>query len=155
MFYLLAVVSPHLRVLKGNSDFLAQYTAGQLLLQGQGEHLYDVKAQNQVQSKVLASLNSDVQFAEGLLLFTHPPFVALSYVPVARLPFVTGFLVWNGISFICFVAGIAQMVRYYRLHEQPDFEVLILLCLFYLPLSATLLQGQNTAVAFLFWYWHF
>ena len=149
-FYLLAVVSPQLRVLKGNSDFLAQYTAGQLLLQGQGEHLYDIKAQKQVQAKVLASLNSDVQFAEGLLLFTHPPFVALSYAPVARLPFVTGFLIWNVISLICFVAGIAQLVRYYRLHEQPDFEVLTFLCLLYLPVSATLLQGQNTAMAFLF-----
>jgi len=149
-FYLLGVVSPQLRVLKGNSDFLAQYTAGWLLLHGEGEHLYDVGAQKQVQAKVLASLNSDVQFAAGLLLFTHPPFVALSYAPVARLPFVTGFLVWNVISLICFVAGIAQLVRYYRLHEQSDFEVLTFLILFYLPFSATLLQGQNTAVAFLF-----
>jgi Glycosyltransferase family 87 len=147
---LLVLLSPQLKVLKGNSDFLAQFTAGQLLLQGQGSHLYDLEAQKHTQSKVLASLNSDVRFDGGLLLFSHPPFVALSYVPFASLPFATAYMAWSVFSGICFAAGIAKLISHYRLHEQPDFELLILGCVIYLPIAVTFWQGQNTGVAFLF-----
>jgi len=149
VFYVMTLLSPELRVLKGNSDFLAQYTAGRLLLNGQGTHLYDLEAQKQAQERVLASLHSNVEFAEGLLLFSHPPFAALSYSLFSWLPYVAAFLTWNVFSVACFVTGIAKLVRYYRLHEQPHFELVLPLCLVFLPVSATLLQGQNTSLAFL------
>jgi Glycosyltransferase family 87 len=148
-FYLTALLSPQLRVLKGNSDFLAQYTAGRLLLGGQGRQLYDIERQEQAQRRILASLNSDVEFAGGLLLFSHPPFVSLLYVAIAWLSYTPAFLVWNLASALCFVTGLAKLIRYYRIKSSTDLERLGLASLMYLPVSATLLQGQNTSVAFL------
>ena len=148
-FYLLAVLSPQLKVLRGNSDFLDKYTAARLLLSGQSENLYAVEAQKSMQSQILLSLNSDLKFAGGLLLFSHPPFVALMYAAVGWLSYAQAFLVWNLLSSVCFVTGVAQLVRHYRIHSSKDLEVLGLACLMYLPVFATLLQGQNTSVAFL------
>ena len=148
-FYLFALLSPQLRVLKGNSDFLDKYTAGQLLLRGQSRQLYDIEVQRQAQRRVLSSLNSDVEFAGGLLLFSHPPFVALLYGAVAWLSYVQAFLVWNLASALCFGAAIAKLVRHYRIESSTGLERLSLAGLMYLPVSAALLQGQNTSVAFL------
>jgi len=150
VFCVLTLLSPQLRVLRGNSDFLAQYTAGRLLLNHQGSSLYQFDLQEQVQRDVLASLDSDVQFHGGLLPFIHPPFVAWLYLPTAWLPYAAALLLWNVFSFACFATGIVKLVRYYRLCEQPDLERLIALCLVFVPVVATLLQGQNTFVAFLF-----
>lgn len=148
-FYIMALFSPQLRVLKGNSDFLAEYTAAQLLLSGQSRQLYDIEIQRQAQREILSLLNSDVEFGGGLLLFSHPPFAALLYVAVAWLSYAPAFLVWNLASILCFVTGVAKLVRHYRIQSSTDLERLGLAGLMYLPVSATLLQGQNTSVAFL------
>jgi hypothetical protein len=37
--YLLALLSPQLKILRGNSDFFDKHTAARLLLSGQGEDL--------------------------------------------------------------------------------------------------------------------
>lgn len=147
---LAVVLSPAIKVLKGNSDFLAQYTAGRLLLQGLGSHLYDQEVQKQVQEQVLASLNSDVRFADGLLLFSHPPFVAVSYAPFASLPYLAAYLVWSALSGICFTVGLAQLIRHFGFRGQRDFELIVLACVLCLPLAVTLWQGQTTGIAFLF-----
>jgi len=144
------VLSPAIKVLKGNSDFLAEYTAGLLLLQGLGSQVYDLEVQKQVQEQVLASLNSDVRFADGLLLFSHPPFVAVSYVPFASLPYVAAYVAWSALSGFCFTVGLAQLIRHYGLRRQRDFELIVLACLLCLPLAVTLWQGQTTGIAFLF-----
>jgi len=147
-FYLLALLSPQLRILKGNHDFLDKYTAGQLLLGGQSR-LYDFEVQKQAQHRNLASLNSDVEFPGGVLLFSHPPFVALFYASVAWLPYVPAFLIWNLVSAVCFVTAIAMLVRHYRIESSTGLERLGLAAMMYLPVSATLLQGHNTSIAFL------
>jgi hypothetical protein len=146
---MMALFSPQLRVLKGNSDFLAEYTAAQLLFSGQSQRLYDIEVQRQAQQRILLLLNSDVEFAGGLLLFSHPPFTALLYAAVAWLPYAQALLVWNVASTLCFVTGVAKLVRYYRIQSSTDLERLGLAGLMYLPVSATLLQGQNTSIAFL------
>src|SRR5262245_23566277 len=148
-FYLAALLSPQLRVLKGNSDFLAQYGAGQLLLNGQGRQLYDIEVQRQAQRRILASLNSDVEFAGGLLLYAHPPFVSLLYVAISWLSYTEAFLIWSLASAACFVAGLTKLAHHYRIESSTDLERMGLAGLMYLPVSATLLQGQNTSIAFL------
>lgn len=42
-FYVTALLSPQLRVLRGNSDFLDKYTAGRLLLTGQSRNSTKLK----------------------------------------------------------------------------------------------------------------
>ena len=147
-FYVTALLSPQLRVLRGNSDFLDKYTAGRLLLTGQSRQLYEIEVQKQEQQRILASLNSDVEFPGGVLLFSHPPFVALLYVAVAWLPYVQAFLIWNLASVVCFVAAAAKLVRHYRIESSTGLERLGLAGLMFVPVSAVLLQGQSTSVAF-------
>ena len=149
-FYLLVLLSPQLRVLKGNSDFLDKYTAGQLLLSGQGRQLYDIDVQKRAQSEILASLNSDVEFAGGLLIAIHPPFAALWYLPVVWLPYPIAVLASSVLGLSFFAAGIGRLVQFFRLQSEPDFERLVLFCLGFLPLLATLLQGQLTSIVCLF-----
>jgi hypothetical protein len=148
-FYLMALFSPQLNILRGNCDFLAKYTAARILGSGQGEKLYHLETQKEVQRQVLVSLNSSVKFAGGLLLFSHPPFVVVLYVAVAWLSFVPAFIAWNVISGGCLVIGIACLLRHYRIQSPTDLELVVLSCLFFMPVPATLLQGQSTAVAFL------
>lgn len=145
----MALLSPQLNILRGNCDFLAKYTAARMLVSGRGENLYHFETQTEVQSQILLSLNSDVKFAGGLLLFSHPPFVSVMYLAVAWLSYVQAFLAWNVLSGACLVTGIARLVRHYQIQSPADLEALVLSCLFFMPVPATLLQGQSTSVAFL------
>jgi Glycosyltransferase family 87 len=147
-FYALALLTPQLRVRQGNSDFLAQYTAGQMLLNSQGRDLYNLELQKQTQGRILATLDSDVAFKGGLLPFIHPPFVALAYFPLADLSYLAALLTWTVGSLICFTIGVWNLARYYELNEEPDFELVMVLCAVFLPVVATVLQGQITSVAF-------
>jgi len=148
-FYVTALLIPQLKVLRGNSDFLAQYTSATVVLSGKGQDLYDFEAQKRVQRTILDSLDSDVEFAGGLLLFSHPPFVAFLYVTVAWLSYIPAFLAWNLISGACLIAGVVKLVRFYQIKSPTDLEQIGLSCLIFMPVSAVLLQGQSTSVAFL------
>src|SRR5262245_60325133 len=73
------------------ADFRAFYTGWSMILDGQGASLYDLKLQDEYQTRVLPERPPD----EGLLPFVNPPHSALALALLALLPRPVAFAVWT------------------------------------------------------------
>jgi len=147
--YLTVILSPQSGILKGNSDFLDCYTAARIISDGKAGLLYDVATQTAYQQKILEELESDVKFAGGVLLYTHPPFAALLYWPLSRLSYAEAFLAWNLLSIMCLGLCLLLLYRQCELSVRPDPIGLALAVLAFLPIFIAIAQGQNTFLAML------
>lgn len=124
----------------GYPDFTIFYTAGKCILQGQGRQLYDLETQFAIQREFA----SEVKHRENALPFNHPPFEALLFAPLARLPYVAAYLVWVVFN-IALILGfwILLRPRLPRLHH--FLPALPLLAMFgFFPVIIALLQGQDS-----------
>lgn len=72
---------------RGHADYLCVYTGARMLVSSQARFLYDMNAQMAIQ-------HQSVGFVNPALPFTHPPFEALAFVPLAFLPFAASLYVW-------------------------------------------------------------
>lgn len=70
-------------------DFLARWTAGRMLLDGQVDVLYDPGVQSSLQEAVGAT---------RLSWFVSPPYVALLFAPFGALPYPVAALLWTGFT---------------------------------------------------------
>ncbi|PYV89875.1 MAG: hypothetical protein DMG05_12230 [Acidobacteria bacterium] len=134
------------RISQGNSDFIIYYTAAQMIKEDQGQSLYDLALQKQFQQKILSAIH----FQEELLPYNHPPFELIWFRPLARFPYLTAFLLWDTFSFICFGLGLMVLIKGSGPHNGEGAVFVILGSLAFLPLFVTLLQGQDSAMVFLF-----
>ena len=76
------------------NDFIAFYSAGAMVLAGEGGQIYDLDAVLPYQQATLAG-RFDVIRA---LPFANPPHIALLMAPLAVLPFQAAFYLWTGIQ---------------------------------------------------------
>lgn len=58
-----------------------------------------------------ALYSARIRSTAGPLLFTYPPFAALLFWPISRLPFGAGELLWNTFSVLCLWATIIVSIR--------------------------------------------
>src|SRR5207253_6784623 len=65
-------------------DFSEYYSAGQIIRQGLGRQLYDLKVQ----------LNFQLRVAQPHVFYNHPPFEALLFAPFARLSYRVAYTIW-------------------------------------------------------------
>ena len=70
-------------------DYLARWTAGGMVLDGQVSDLYDPAAQSRIQADMGAT---------RLSWFVSPPYVALLFAPLAALPYPVSAAVWTLVS---------------------------------------------------------
>src|SRR6476620_3475179 len=89
----------------GYPDFTIFYTAGKCILRGDGRQLYDLETQFAIQREFSA-----VKQRENALPFNHPPFEALLFAPLARLPYVAAYLVWAVIN-LALMLGLWILLR--------------------------------------------
>ena len=124
----------------GYPDFTIFYTAGKCILQGHGRQLYDLETQFALQREFAP----EVKHRENALPFNHPPFEALLFVPLARLPYVTAYLVWAAFN-LALILGFWNLLRP-RLPSLHNFlPALPLLAMFaFFPVIMALLQGQDS-----------
>ncbi len=124
----------------GYPDFTIFYTAGKCIIQGRGPQLYDLETQFAIQREFA----SDVEHRENPLPFNHPPFEALLFAPLARLPYVAAYLVWGAIN-IALILGFWNLLRPRLPSLHAFLPALPLLAMFaFFPLSMALLQGQDS-----------
>jgi hypothetical protein len=133
----------------GRSDFISYYTAAQLIKERPND-LYDLKVQAEFQDQILASLGSSIRFRDGLLAYNHPPFEIVWFAPLASLSYLGAFSLWALMSGTCFAAGIWLLTRDMNA-DKASLNWLYALNLLFLPLLATLFQGQDSGTLFLFW----
>jgi hypothetical protein len=124
----------------GYPDFTIFYTAGKSILQGHGRQLYDLENQFAIQREFA----SEVKHRENALPFNHPPFEALLFAPLARLPYVAAYLVWAAFN-IVLILGFWNLLRPRLPSLQGSLPALPLLAMFgFFPVTMALLQGQDS-----------
>jgi glycosyl transferase family 87 len=82
------------RVLAGYGDFASFYAAGWLTKNGEGRAIYSEEAQARVQ----AVLFSRVTIRQSPLLYAHPAFEVLLFLPLAYLAYPVAYSVWALLS---------------------------------------------------------
>ena len=92
-------------------DFIAFYTGGRLLANvSVPDALYNFSHQLTFQSELLALPKEELPF----LPFVYPPIVALFFLPISGLSFVTGYLIWSALSLFFFLVGVELTLRSLR-----------------------------------------
>ena len=124
----------------GYPDFTIFYTAGKCIVQGRGRQLYDLETQFAIQREFA----SEVKHRENPLPYNHPPFEALLFAPLARLPYVAAYLVWAAFN-ITLILGFCKLLRPWLPSLLGFLPALPLLSMFaFFPVIVALLQGQDS-----------
>src|SRR6185436_1973775 len=139
-------------------DFLAFYTAGHFLREGQATRMYDLEAVRRFQKEVGEANHLELK-KESFGPFWNPPFYAWIFVPLAGLPFRTALAVWWGINLVCLAGAVILLCR--MLSEGGDWRIIGLvpaILLNSLPFHQALNHGQNTFGSLLIlsatvWFW--
>lgn len=124
-------------------DFLAHWTGGRMLLDGDSGALYDPAAQGAVQA---------AEVGDGTLSwFVSPPFAAYLYAPFAVLGYGHAAVAWTVFSAICLVAA-AILARPFAPRLFRDHAVGVYLVLLATqPVFELIGSGQDTGLSVLLW----
>jgi alpha-1,2-mannosyltransferase len=144
------LTSDSIGIAQGNTDFLALYTAAQILAAGHAPLLYDIPTQESYQRQILNSLHSSITFEGGVLPYVYPPIVATLYAPLAHFPFWNAFIVWNCFTLVLMLLGLLVLIRMQNMLQIASWPALILSIVGFLPFFIVIVQGQNTFIALLF-----
>ena len=118
-------------------DFSEYYSAGQIIRQGLGRQLYDLKVQ----------LDFQLRIAKPHVFYNHPPFEALLFAPFTFLSYraayiswvliSVGLLVWAAVIIESNTKVILASSQYARM--QADFGLVLLLFMTFAPVTTCLL----------------
>jgi Glycosyltransferase family 87 len=140
------------RIRTARVDFISFYTVGKMLVAGEGEHLYDIQKQAEVQQPLMQGY----VFQGGALLFVHPPFQSLVFLPFGFLPFVVAYCVWVTVMVLLGWLSVSLLL------ELPHYSGLLAwssqihaaaFCFF--PVVVSLIQGQDSLMLLFFLTWTF
>ncbi|HJS98899.1 MAG TPA: glycosyltransferase family 87 protein [Terriglobales bacterium] len=132
-------------VRQGYPDFTAFYAAGKCVQRGLGPQLYSIPTQASIQQEFA----SGVKIRNGPLPFTHPPFEAAVFAPLAFLAYSDAYWVWNAASFVALLLFLL-LLRPHIPKLRGWSEGLPFLCgLAFFPVFVCLLQGQDSLLLLL------
>ena len=131
--------------LKGSADFSAFYSAVKMVQQGEGAQLYDIAAQGRVQS----ALYPKVTTRSGTLIYDHPPFEALLYLPLAYVSYPAAYLIWVAFSLIILLLTVLLLWPYMAELKAVWTPFPLLVFFGFFPVFVDLLQGQDSALLLL------
>jgi len=124
---------------KGYQDFTIYYTAGLLLRNGQASDLYNLAAQYRMQ----LTFAPHVPIRKGPLVYNHPPFEAVLFVPFTLLSYWPAYLLWTALNLVMLTASVMIL--------RKQFSEIAAVCPLFLGLGATaffpavlgIFQGQD------------
>lgn len=126
-------------------DFVYFYTVSILARHSSPDKIYDPKLQVETAQKILPV--RDGQSSYGFS--PYPPFVALLFAPLSRLPFWTAFRVQQAISLALYLLGLIILLRRFFPGQPVWGSVFLPFALAYLPwISNTWLNGQISVLGF-------
>src|SRR6266571_2743483 len=91
-------------------DFLAFYTAGHFLREGQAGRMYDLEAVRQFQQETGRANHLELK-KNSFGPFWNPPFYAWLFMPLAGLPFRTALVIWWGFNLLCLGGAMILLCR--------------------------------------------
>ncbi len=118
------------------SDFAGYYTAGLIIRQGNASRLYEAGEQARIQRQLF--------HREDLLINPHPPFEALWFAALARLPVVKAYVLWGVINVLLWLF-FQHLLRRHTPIPRNSYRY-FWLCSLFVPLWIALLQGQTTVL---------
>lgn len=125
------------------ADFLAHWTGGRIVLDGNNGAMYDPDAQAAVQSGLTPN--------GALSWFVAPPFVAYAYTPFAVFGYQAAAVLWTLFSVACMVAA-GWLVRPFAPRLFRDHGRIVYVALAATePVLETLGSGQDSGVTVLLW----
>lgn len=124
-------------------DFLAHWTGGRMLLDGDTGALHDPAAQGAVQAGEVGD--------DTLSWFVSPPFAAYLYAPFALLGYGQAAIAWTVFSMACLVAAayLARPIAPKLFRDHPAGVYLVLAAT--QPVFELLGSGQDTGLSILLW----
>lgn len=124
-------------------DFPSFYAAGQLVVEGSGDLLYDATVQRAAQADLL----DDGRF----LYFAYPPYTAAAYAPLATLPYGTAFALHTVLALAALVASLVAIrpLAGRLLDGSTRLGVATVLALACYPVLRSVMGGQNATFSLL------
>jgi hypothetical protein len=123
-------------------DFAGCYAAGVIARQRGVAAVYDVSRQIEAQHAITGG--------KELFLYAYPPFHALIFSALARLPYTSAYLLWGLINLGLWAVFAAKM-RPSAPYPQNSFRYLML-CFLFLPAWAALVLGQNSLMVLVLYF---
>src|ERR1035438_2509181 len=128
------------QVVAGLPDYSIFYTAGLMLHRGQAKVLYNNFLQLQVQREFVAP----PERRDGPLPYNHPPFEAVLFLPLVRLPFLISYALWGGVNLLL-LASVVFLLRPHIPCLRSAFPwIPLLAALAFFPIAYALMQGQDS-----------
>ena len=124
------------------ADFAGFYSAATLLETAPPERLYDFSLQDAIYHTLLPD-------DPAHLPYLHPPFVALAFRPLARLPYARAFGIWLLLSGGLYLAGVALTLAVVRSLSRADVVLVLVTALSFEPfIMECWMGGQLSAFGF-------
>ena len=129
-------------------DFIAFYTAGTFVREGRASQLYDLNAVKQFQRELAAGRGEDLNGTYGP--WWNPPFYALCFAPLSRMPYPMALKAWLGINLICAAGACWLLCRMLPEGTSPKSWVLVpVLLALSTPFIYAISHAQNTCTSLL------
>jgi hypothetical protein len=130
---------------RGYQDFTAFYCGALMVLGGEGEHLYDLQRQYQVQLQFAPH----VDIRQVALPYNHPPFEALLFLPFAHLSFFHAYLAWSLLNVVMLAVAGALVKRTFSEVARLRNWFLFLAVAGFPPVATALVHGQDSVLLML------
>ena len=131
--------------LKGSADFSAFYAAVRMVRSGQGSQLYNIAAQGRMQ----LVLYPKVTTRSGTLIYDHPPFEALLYLPLAYFSYPAAYLIWGTFNLLLLLLTMGLLWPYMTELKNLWAPLPVLGVIGFFPVFVDLLQGQDSILLLL------
>lgn len=120
-------------------DFADFYAAAQIVHDGNGAHLYDPATQDVYLARYAGRTGT---------YFIHPAFETIFFLPLASLHLTTAYAVWCAVN-----AALLSLVSFLisrQLRLPITWQLLVFVCLIFVPVSLNFMQGQDSVLLLLF-----
>ncbi len=137
-FYILTYHDQLPEVMFGN-DYIAFWTGGAMVRDGQGNSLYDLDAQGEVQFSLRReqAISDGMRAATGRIPYWNPPALALLVIPFTALPASWGYVAWTVVGLLVTVFAVALPLR-----RHPYRRQVVILLLGFGGVASGVTQGQ-------------
>ena len=113
-------------------DFADFYAAARIVRDGRGAQLYDPAVQDIYLARYAGRTGTQ---------FIHPPFEALLFVPLSYVSLTTAYGIWCAINAVLLSIALILLSRQVRL--PVSWQLLVLVCLAFVPVLLNFMQGQD------------
>src|SRR5439155_26596571 len=129
-------------MIAGYGDFAHFYASALLVREGRGHDLYEYSAQSKIQHELF----SQVEIRTGPMVFNHPAYESLIWIPLTYLPYPSAVTAWTLINMFVLLMVSALLQRYLP-NLRRVFPVPLLFGeLTFYPVIVGLIQGQDSII---------